>query len=949
MALEEQLVKQLKLLNGEEKALVAGLLGSLSPERGQFLRDMGSRLMKSSAVNGAWYWRQLPPIAGQLTWEELEVWLGDCVTVSRGNWECALAMLKNSRETMELAGTGLFLQWAQLGRGLMHYSAAEALWFYKNSGKLLDRLGGEDGSLLADWGARMLPCSWQGTVSCLRYWPEIGKILSREEKERVLALGLEIAQAFPQGARDYFQALPGFLKAYGDPGVEAWVQGARRLEKGKKDLSGAYFTATPGLAGQMDLPDLSSRLFQWVAWGNGLEGRSPGLGESFFAASPQLVKHLAWSDLEKIGALAAVIFESCGLESCAEAFLKRAPELLQELDVQELSQWADHGMKKFSREKRQAYFLMKSQESREAIGLFRSGLTLEGVRKVLLLYCEGLTGQQVVIRKASQLPELLRRDHKLFSTLDTRRIYLPEIVKLFAEDQDNLRFYRVLLLHQAAHQDFGTLDLSREEWKELAETPLLGVIFSLLEDSRIDYLAGEKYAGYAKDREELRASLPQTASKEADPVLRCLQDAPWSEDRPFPKTPDQNQGFSGALQQKVADFWKQVKADGSSAGAALALAREIRPVLDKNPVPRPAPQPLLYQGSLCAELIYVSQSIDAEEKGEAPFTVASEFQLELSRLLAHFLEDENNPYRMVAYYDEWDRTLNDYKKDWCRVREILLKPSTGRFVQQTLEENRGMINTLKRYFGMLRPDRFRRFPRQEEGDDIDLDAVLEGMVEQQAGVSPGGGFYIKRDKRERDVAVGFLLDLSYSTEEVVKNTGKTLLDVEQASVVVLAEALEVLGDQYGIYGFNSDGRDQITFYVVKDFGEAYNGEIKQRFGGLKSHGMTRLAAAVRHAVWKMDQVKAAVKILILLSDGRPFDFDYHSGLSKDFEANYTEADTRMALREARMRGVNPFCITVDNRGQEYMDHIFGQVSYIIMDDVAALPTKLTETYKNLTT
>jgi len=49
-----------------------------------------------------------------------------------------------------------------------------------------------------------------------------------------------------------------------------------------------------------------------------------------------------------------------------------------------------------------------------------------------------------------------------------------------------------------------------------------------------------------------------------------------------------------------------------------------------------------------------------------------------------------------------------------------------------------------------------------------------------------------------------------------------------------------------------------------------------------------------------------------------------------------------------MKGINPFCITVDSRGKEYLEYIFGNVSFIIIDDVNALPVKLTETYKNLT-
>ncbi|PKL58044.1 MAG: hypothetical protein CVV34_04385, partial [Methanomicrobiales archaeon HGW-Methanomicrobiales-5] len=493
-------------------------------------------------------------------------------------------------------------------------------------------------------------------------------------------------------------------------------------------------------------------------------------------------------------------------------FIRITPELLQQLDADELGDWVSYGLDNIHSGKRLAYFMLKSQESRDMISRLRSGLHLENVKKILVIYSEGLSGTTTPIRNTSVLPERIHNNHRLFGSLDTRRVYLPDMVRIFENDRENLRFYRVMLMHQLAHHRFGTMSLDREKIRELASNRYLGLLFEFVEDIRVDYLAMESFPGLGQDIKLLLQK--ETAGFDTpgipDEVLLTLKWYLWlGKGKELPVKPPEehtsDKGITGEARTAINEFWQKVLKGGASAEESLELARRLYRMTktgDASGEGLGKTGNMAYRGCLRFDLLYTSMELDEEiddschlekpqngagdreeelkfEDGSYPVEgqetdLKDEFYLFLKKLLNRFYEDEENPYRMIAFYDEWDRTLNDYKKDWCRVREIQLKPSTGIFVDRTLEENYGMITTVKKYFGMLRPDRFRRYSRQDDGEDIDIDAIVEAMVEIKAGVSPDGGFYVRRDKRERDVAVGFLLDLSYSTDESVPETGKTL-------------------------------------------------------------------------------------------------------------------------------------------------------------------------------
>ena len=946
----------LKSLNDAERESLIEYLTGLPEERVELINKTGEVFHKSSTVNGIWFWRIVPEVGREAPPDAFEVWLEEGLRISRGEWECALSFLKASAEVAGRTGPDVFADWAAVGRELLKYSSREANWYFKNSEYIFGLLNEGEQRLLIKWTSQITVKSWQAAVAALKVWPEIAGALDIAGMEQLLTTGYRLAGALPDDAGEFFLAAPMFIRHAGIGSLDRWAEAAYLLKDCRRGVSGKYFAATPAVAETAKKAYGLKGLFEkWALLGRQVAQADSRAGEAFFEVTPQALKNLSWDEIEAWVDLISQVKTGQG-GAGAYDFILNTPELLQQLDANELAGWVRYGLENIEQDNRLAYFALKSQESRDTVSRLRSGLFLESIRKVLLIYFESLTGEEVIIRNASDLPGKIHEDDRLFGALDTRRIYLPDMLRSYEEERDNLRLYRVMLMHLSAHMTFGTLELTCEELGELIQNRQLGQLFEYIEDNRVDYLAVKHYPGLNRDMglvadvNSIENSVGEDFLKED--ILLYLKYFLWPGNLDLEKplvTPEVRADMEG--------FWENVVETGGSAAESLSLARRMFPVL-QNQQPdyhTDRQKNHIYRGRLRYDLIYTAMKLDEEIGGQvspAEETIpdlTGEFYPKLKKLLQKFHEDEENPYRMTVYYDEWDRTLNDYKKDWCRVREIVLKPSTGRFVTRALEEHRGMINTLKRYFGMLRPDRVQKYGRREDGEDIDIDAVIEAMVEIKAGVAPETGFYIRRDKRERDVAVGFLLDLSYSTEEVISQTGKTLLDVETESVVVMAEALEVLGDKYAIYGFNSDSRDKVNFYVVKDFEEPYTAEVKQRYGGLKSYGMTRLAAATRHAVSKMQEVRSAIKILIILSDGRPFDFDYNSGMTKDYEPLYPESDTRMALREDKMKGVNPFCITVDTKGQEYMDFIFGNVNYIIIDDVNALPTKLTETYKNLTT
>jgi hypothetical protein len=305
----------------------------------------------------------------------------------------------------------------------------------------------------------------------------------------------------------------------------------------------------------------------------------------------------------------------------------------------------------------------------------------------------------------------------------------------------------------------------------------------------------------------------------------------------------------------------------------------------------------------------------------------------------------------VAYnYDEWDRELTDHRMGWCRVVEKKVKHGDRNFVDLTKERHKGVISSIRHQFQLMKPENLTRVANEVDGEEFDLNAVIDYVIDRRADGQQSERIYTKRLRRRRDVAVSFLLDQSSSTARTIgrhplqpyTRPGRRIIEIEKEGLVLMSEALEAVGDVYSINGFTSEGRRNVKFYVVKDFNEKYSDEVKRRIGGITYQNNTRLGAAIRHASAKLAKQEARTRLLIVLSDGRPYDHDYG-------DARYAREDTREALRQAKNEGITPFCITIDRESEAELRDLYGEVGYTIIDDVLSLPERLPGIYRRLTT
>ena len=223
----------------------------------------------------------------------------------------------------------------------------------------------------------------------------------------------------------------------------------------------------------------------------------------------------------------------------------------------------------------------------------------------------------------------------------------------------------------------------------------------------------------------------------------------------------------------------------------------------------------------------------------------------------------------VAFnYDEWDRELVDHRVGWCRVIEKKVKRGERAFVDDTRERYKGVVSSIRHQFQLMKPEDLARVTNEIDGDDYDLNAVVDYFIDRRADGHQSERIYTRRLRRRRDVAVSFLLDQSSSTARTIgrhplqpyTHPGRRIIEIEKEGLVLMSEALEAVGDRYSINGFTSEGRRNVKFYVLKDFGEHYSDEVMRRIGGITYQNNTRLGAAIRHAAAKLEASRKRARV-----------------------------------------------------------------------------------------
>ena len=324
----------------------------------------------------------------------------------------------------------------------------------------------------------------------------------------------------------------------------------------------------------------------------------------------------------------------------------------------------------------------------------------------------------------------------------------------------------------------------------------------------------------------------------------------------------------------------------------------------------------------------------------------------------------------IFLYDEWDHEIADYRNGWCRVHEIGLEEDDPGFFSDTLARFQDVLPEVRRQFQKVKPEGYRTIRGLLDGEDFDFDAVVLSRTDLRARLNPSTRLYTQRQREERDVATLFLLDMSASTDEEVEKPeapeeaaevedlsslfaadpeprprGRRVIDIQKEALVIMAQALEEIGDLFSILGFSGHGRDRVELFDAKTFDESLSLAVKSRLSAIEPQRSTRMGPAIRHAIRKLGSVSSRSKHLILLSDGFPQDFDY----GRDRRSNlYGLRDTAQALREAEQEGISTFCITVDRAGHDYLREMCDDSRYLVIDEIDSLPLELPKIYSRAT-
>jgi len=588
-------------------------------------------------------------------------------------------------------------------------------------------------------------------------------------------------------------------------------------------------------------------------------------------------------------------------------------------------------------------------------------VSLDGVKSVLELFVRGLSGRELAIQAGSSI------------YTDTKTLYLPSQVNRFNERQLNYIFYKTLTVHLWAQTRFGTFKRPSPDVPHLHE--ILGEyedsgralrLFSLLETFRLNACIERELPGLARERHGLYPT-PKIHDKTWQAMIRRLQQAnatvadtldtasklymlqqPWPD--PFPYQGEMNlESARGAietrleidrmaLQRGLTELIESLLDSSKSGDDAEGVdTQKLQAVMDEDGNPRLAidGQSVPLSDNLEQLLSSIQQDLDS---------IPPEW-LDLDTHQRHVDDAESSEsmssdkpvtrdQENILLYDEWDFRRRSYRKNWCALTEHEVGAVYDDFVSITLEKYHHLVSDIRRHFEALRGEN-KSLRAQTFGDEIDLDAVITARCDMLTGVEMSDRLYSLVKKQERNLAVMFMIDLSGSTKGWIN-------DAERESLLLLCQALEILGDQYAIFGFSGMTRNRCEVFKIKAFHEKYNREIAARISGLRPQDYTRMGVVIRHLSSILNAVEAKTRVLITLSDGKPDDYDGYRG-------EYGIEDTRQALFEARHAGIHPFCITIDKDAVEYLPHLYGPASYVVVDEVRKLPLKVADIYRKLTT
>lgn len=643
-------------------------------------------------------------------------------------------------------------------------------------------------------------------------------------------------------------------------------------------------------------------------------------------------------------------------------FLSHLEPLLEKLTLGGLQRWALFGAEMHRRDLQalQAYFSLESPESQAKLQEERHGTLFVDIQRRLLSYLRALWGRDFWLKPA-------QADRNEFCPyIEEFILHLPDATDSVGP-VDGLSLYRAIATHMAAHLIYGE---GAHDPRGLSS--LERALYTFLEDLRVEYLAAHHFPGLGR----LWASLAEhpmprgwrhPAPQWLVAVVRTVyQQWGWTESTasslPAPlhafaeryaAALAQHSGSRAAidLRQPTDELAQAIEA----CGAGTPMAREVEQI------------GLLYRDdnrivwTLDTELLEHKIQAYSQRRTQRRIVSLMEFVNEVDTETASDTPDEiwvpatpiydddgityQEKYRTPRidgpfFYDEWDDRAQCYRPDWVSCFEYPAPTGELEPLNALYREHYPVVKRLRRLIERLRPQGVQRERKLEDGDELDLTPAIDAMVHARLGLPFDPRITLRNKLLKRDLAVLLLLDLSASTNDTPAGAHHSVIDATRAATLLLAEAIEQIGDPLAILGFHSDSREDVRLYPIKRFSERWGIATKVRLAGITGAFSTRMGAALRHAGSWLQQRSNKRKLLLLVTDGEPADID-------ERDPNHLRRDARRAVDELWQKGVATYCLTLDPSADRYVAAIFGK-RYTVLERVDKLPERLPMLFASLT-
>ena len=744
------------------------------------------------------------------------------------------------------------------------------------------------------------------------------------------------------------------VRVFGPQGLENYVQGARSLKSlGRgSELVITFIETAPSIAKEIGEDSVVDLLDTVMALASKTSG---AVLQAIIASSPIAAKRLG--DAALFSAYLQLINTLLNqVPRGLRPMLENLETLLGQLTLGGLRRWATWGAHahKINFEEQINYFGLKSKESQAMLQKERKGTLFVDVQRRINMYLRALWARDFFMRPTSGDFEA-REGYKPF--IEDYFLHLPDAFDDY-EGVSGLELYRATAAHCAAHLVYTRVPISAETLN-----PLQMAVISVIEDARIETLSIQAFPGLKQIWAKLhkaQADQANTAGDYLNRLARALLDSdyqdndPWivegralfaqSLDRLTDNTLSWEIGVTlahGLQQKRIAFnprtdlltapyrddnryFWEFEEFDfNKSQSAGYETVKQVRRHVS---------------------VTEFANEIDCETAGDDAqeiWIMSEEFFPYEDNGISYNESEGKPPVSEPYHYSEWDYQIQLERPSWATVLEKRPKAGDLQIIDQITADNKQIASRLKFLLDAMQPQGVQRIRKLEDGDEIDINAAINSMIDFRMGLQPDPRIMMRSVRKVRDISVLVLLDLSESTNEKVLGQDQSVLDLTRQACVLLSDAINKIGDPFAIHGFCSDGRHDVEYYRFKDFEQPYNELPKSRLAGMTGQLSTRMGAAIRHATHYLNNQRTSKKLLMVITDGEPADIDVR-------DPQYLRFDAKKSVEDAARNGISTFCMTLDPRADQYVSRIFGAKNYMIVDQIARLPEKLPLLYAGLT-